>query len=381
MTNYRSLPSSLLVCLFLAFAIPTLPQGTGVVDQSHFATTPIVIDAPGAGTGALQGTTVIAIDTAGDVAGTYIDANGVYHGFVFSASGTLTTFDVPGAGLTKGLGTFVAAMDTAGDVTGYYSVAPYGLTNGFVRTANGTITTFSATTSGGNTAATGINSLGAVTGNTYGPGGFVRSAGGAISTFAVPAPGESYSYSTTGIAINTAGVIAGRYSDSSGVSHGLVRSANGTLTTFDPPNVATTNPSTTKAVYNAYVGTLPTSIDTAGDIAGTYTDTTGARHGFLRTANGAITTFDAPGADVSAHVHLPRAWASVLCGSGGFAIDDVGPDCGSVHRLKQYRSRLLAQARQRLHHQHRRSRHGYGIVSRNGRICHQRRRDHRRHLH
>jgi len=316
-------------CLLLVLTTSALPQGTGVFDFSHFATTPIVIDAPGAGTGALQGTTVIAIDTTGDVAGTYIDANGVYHGFVFSGSGTLTTFDVPGAGTTKGLGTFVAAMDTAGDVTGYYSVAPYGLTHGFVRAANGTITSFDATTSGGNTAATGINSLGAITGNTAGPGGFVRSAGGAISTFAVPVPGQPSSdvYSTTGVAINTAGVIAGRYSDYSGVSHGYVRSANGTITTFDPSNVATTNPSTTKNVYNEYVGTLPTSIDTAGDIAGTYTDTTGARHGFLRTANGTITTFDVPGADLSPCAS--SGMGVLICGTGGFSMNDAGQIVGT----------------------------------------------------
>jgi len=72
------------------------------------------------------------------------------------------------------------------------------------------------------------------------------------------------------------------------VSHGLVRAANGTITTLDPPNLATTaGPN----VYNEYSGTLPTSIDSEGDIAGTYTDKNGARHSFLRSASGTITTF------------------------------------------------------------------------------------------
>jgi len=35
-------------------------------------------------------------------------------------------------------------------------------------------------------------------------------------------------------------------------------------------------------------------IDTAGDVAGTYTDTNGARHSFVRTASGPITPFDPP---------------------------------------------------------------------------------------
>jgi hypothetical protein len=38
--------------------------------------------APGGGTGAAQGTVSFSINTAGDIAGTYLDASYVYHGFV-----------------------------------------------------------------------------------------------------------------------------------------------------------------------------------------------------------------------------------------------------------------------------------------------------------
>jgi hypothetical protein len=38
--------------------------------------------APGAGTGAAQGTVSLSINTAGDIAGTYLDTRYVYHGFV-----------------------------------------------------------------------------------------------------------------------------------------------------------------------------------------------------------------------------------------------------------------------------------------------------------
>jgi hypothetical protein len=334
MTNYRSLPSSLLVCLFLAFAIPTLPQGTGVFDQSHFATTPIVIDAPGAGTGALQGTTVIAIDTAGDVAGTYIDAIGVHHGFIRYVNGTTTTFDVPGSVTTKGYGTFVSAMDIAGDVAGYYTFSQFGQTYGFVRTANGVITTFNASSYSANTSAIGINSLGTVTGTTYevngfnSSPGFIGAANGAITAFGVPVPGQpaSDNYETIGIAINTAGVIAGKYmvdSSSTGfLSHGFIRAANGTIATFDPANVTA---SIGQNSYNQYIGTLPTSIDTAGDIAGSYTDTNGARHSFVRSASGVITSFDPPGTDPSP---CPSGNTVVICGSGASAINDAGQIVG-----------------------------------------------------
>jgi hypothetical protein len=38
--------------------------------------------APGAGTGAAQGTVCFSINTAGDIAGTFLDTHYVYHGFV-----------------------------------------------------------------------------------------------------------------------------------------------------------------------------------------------------------------------------------------------------------------------------------------------------------
>jgi len=55
-------------------------------------------DAPGAGLGGHAGTNPMSINTAGAIAGTYRDANLVYHGFVRAANGTITTFDAPGAG-------------------------------------------------------------------------------------------------------------------------------------------------------------------------------------------------------------------------------------------------------------------------------------------
>jgi len=310
-------------------ATPALPQGT-----SSFTT----FEVPAAGTGALQGTTVIGIDTAGDVAGTYIDANTVHHGYIRAANGTITTFDVPGSVSTKGYGTFVVAMDPAGDVAGYYTVSQYGQTSGFVRTANGAIfSTFNASSYSDSTLVIGINSLGSITGEAYSvsgfsnsPVGFVGAANGAITTFAAPVPGQPApdNYNTIGIAINTAGIIAGRYSvysNSTGLlSHGFIRAANGTINTFDPANV--TNSSLGSNTYSNYIGTLPTSIDTAGDIAGTYTDINGARHSFVRLANGVITSFDPPGTDSSPCPFTGNT--VVICGSGASAINDAGEIVG-----------------------------------------------------
>jgi hypothetical protein len=61
-----------------------------------------VFDVTGAGTGMLQGTVAIGVDAAGDVVGEYFDKNDAAHGYVRSASGTVSTFDAPGAGSGSG---------------------------------------------------------------------------------------------------------------------------------------------------------------------------------------------------------------------------------------------------------------------------------------
>ena len=43
-------------------------------------------------------------------------------------------------------------------------------------------------------------------------------------------------------------------------------------------------------------GTIALAIDAAGDVTGTYLDSNRVAHGYVRTANGTISTFDAPGA-------------------------------------------------------------------------------------
>jgi uncharacterized membrane protein len=58
-----------------------------------------------------------------------------------------------------------------------------------------------------------------------------------------------------------------------------VRNPNGTVTIFDAPNVCTD-------------GTFATGINSAGVIVGGF-----CGHGFLRSPNGAFSTFDIPGAD------------------------------------------------------------------------------------
>jgi len=161
--------------------------------------------------------------------------------------------------------------------------------------------------------------------------------------------------------------------DGNCISHGFVRATNGTIGTFDPPNVATTHTCTS---YGSF-GTIPTSIDTAGDIVGTYTDTNGARHSFLLPANGSITTFDPPGTDNSP---CPATGlGAIACGSGAIGIKRRWANRRRIFRFGWRRSRLSTLSQRRLHHLQRFQRR-HSRADRNRRFQHQRRWNHCRNL-
>ena len=55
-----------------------------------------IIDAPGAGTNAGQGTIVVAVNSSSLASGYYLDGSGYSHGFLRAPDGTFTTFDAEG---------------------------------------------------------------------------------------------------------------------------------------------------------------------------------------------------------------------------------------------------------------------------------------------
>jgi len=79
--------------------------------------------------------------------------------------------------------------------------------------------------------------------------------------------------------INDSGVVVGFYQ--SGISHGFIRSVDGTITTFDP---------------DGSTGTYALSISSTNAVTGGYIDASGINHGFVRAPDGTMTAFDAPGA-------------------------------------------------------------------------------------
>ena len=84
------------------------------------------------------------------------------------------------------------------------------------------------------------------------------------------------------------------FTDSANVAHGYVRSNQGVITVFDAPG-AGTGPGQGTFPFNS-----PQLINPNGAITGFYTDSADALHGFVRDDNGVITTFDVPGAGTGA---------------------------------------------------------------------------------
>ena len=102
-----------------------------------------------------------------------------------------------------------------------------------------------------------------------------------ITVFDVPGAGTGPNQGTFATAINDLGTIAGYYLDGNNEKHGFLRTATGTFTTFDASGSA---------------GTEPLSINDAGTIAGEWTSPLGVNLGFLRFATGRMTLFAVPGA-------------------------------------------------------------------------------------
>src|SRR5205807_2581259 len=106
--------------------------------------------------------------------------------------------------------------------------------------------------------------------------GFLRTSDGTFKMFDAPGAGTGSGQGTLTASfsgLNQPGVIAGYYSDASDVTHGFVRAADGTITTFDAPGAGT----------GSGQGTFPFSNNPAAGSSGNYTDASGVNHGFLRT--------------------------------------------------------------------------------------------------
>ena len=115
------------------------------------------------------------------------------------------------------------------------------------------------------------------------------SSAGPLTAFRAPSAHEDAAVYIWPSDINPAGTVTG-YVLSGTAMHGFVRAANSAITAFDAPGAGTGSP---KADVQ---GTFALAINPAGTITGSFIDGSSVSHGFVRASNGAIITFDAPGA-------------------------------------------------------------------------------------
>lgn len=279
--------------LFAALSILGLPAATRA-QQPQITT----FDVP-ASDG--NGTVPIGINLAGVIVGNYYDANGVSHGFLRNPNGTFTTFDSPGAGIVSfdSNGTFPEGINLLGVVAGYYNDSNL-VSHCFIRTPDGKITTFDVPGADINPAdqlgsiVTGINAFGTVSGYYFDSSGlshgFLRAPDGKFTPFDAPSAGELGTYPVS--PVNIEGAVAGLYSDSNSLYHAFVRNPDGTFVTLSFPGACDTS------VSAGCNGASASGINDPGTVAGAYRDNSGnnVARAYLRARDGTLTTFEAPGA-------------------------------------------------------------------------------------
>ncbi len=125
-------------------------------------------DAPGANLRPGKGTRAQSINRSGATAGYYVDLAGVHHGFLRAPNGSFIAFSAPGAGTHRSPrihpGTFPVAINTRGEIAGTFTDDADG-SHGFVRFVDGKFARYDVPGAAyrKGTFITGYNSLGTLT--------------------------------------------------------------------------------------------------------------------------------------------------------------------------------------------------------------------------
>jgi hypothetical protein len=286
----------------------------------------VSFDAPGAGLGTNldQGTFAYSVNDLGVIAGEFQDPSYVYHAFIRYPDGSFKTYDVEGAGTASDkacapfCGTDALDINLEGETAGFY-VDGNNVYHGFVRSRDGAITTFDPMGSVFTFVCeeTCLNVEGATTGYYADENGayhgFIRDPDGTITT--VDAPG-SVSY-TISASINVEGRTTGYFLGSDGAVHGYVRTRAGEYTQIDVPGAAVT-------------GTGIFSINALGAVTGEFLDAKNEMHGFERFADGSFAKFDAMGAGMTAGEGTRPSTNNLQGEVTGWWVDKYGLNHGFV---------------------------------------------------
>ena len=242
----------------------------------------------------------------------------------------LIEFDAPGASISPGLGTQALANNDFGAVVGFYTDTNV-VSHGFLRLTSGKIISLDAPGAGlqpgtgQGTTAYSINDLGEIAGafqddkNVF--HAFLRSSSGSFAIFDAPGAGTGLmppqdcflvcGQGTWAFNVNLRGDAAGIYIDANNFAHGFVRSRDGKITTFDAPDASPQS-----------LGTFvceETCLSPQGAVTGFYFDSNDTVHGYVREPDGSVTEFD-----------WPDAGTGAFQGGGGASINPQGAITGYV---------------------------------------------------
>lgn len=292
-----------ILCAFLAGALclPAYASNNVVQGKATFQTFPV----PGTEVG-LYNLSVQQISDTGFIAGTFTINNSPYssEGFLRSPNGKITDLndpqgDSPYFGPYSG-GVGVNALAT---VAGYFYDYTNLILSGFLYN-NGKFINYNVPglATGSNTLIYGVNDFGEFCGYYQEPPDyafvpFLNSAGRIITNFNIPGSVETLPFT-----VNDFGQAAGSWFDSSGVEHGFVRNPNGAIIEIDVPGAGT-------------FGTAVYAVNSLGWVSGHFwSGPNNYEHGFVRSPNGVYYQIDVPGA------------AANLVGGGtsGGALNDEG---------------------------------------------------------
>jgi hypothetical protein len=219
------------------------------------------------------GTTVFGINKHGVIAGSYVDASGVEHGFFGPLNGTYTTFDFGGTSI----GTEPRALDDDGVLTGFAADPNFAVGTEFLRQTDGTLLTFEKD----GTPLDGV-AQGVIKKKTTSTGDYIDPATG-IRTGYLGRDGSYETDVTLGLnvtrtsprSLNHFGTLAGFYVDPSGLEHGFILK-HSNVQTIDADSSGTT----------ALEG-----INKKELVTGQVTDSSGNPHSFVyNNATGEFTT-------------------------------------------------------------------------------------------
>jgi hypothetical protein len=251
-----------------------------------------------------------SINAAGDITGFYEVTSGAPHGFERYADGRIITFDPPCETIGPCDLSIPVSINAFGEIAGNYPYLAADAAAGFTRSPADVFSTIRFSLGADYaTIVTGLNSNGTTVGYCYscytdnGSNSFLLDPDGFSVQFSVPFDEEIGSEITKAEDINADGMIAGWYfvcprecaTQSTG---GFVRSRQGVFTLFNPPGTIEAPPSA--GLFQGNPGDpVPSAgrslfINQEGSIGGSYADSAGAQHGFVRNPYGTITSFDPP---------------------------------------------------------------------------------------